>query len=267
MSTRTDPVPVTGMSPGRAAGGKATPTEITIYSHSPILYWWPVWLVGFALALATYLDGGRLACVPDGTVAEGNTLVAPAGRQLDQPHERLAANPYLGTIFFLTFLVVFVSSNVQLRGLWEGIAILAIALVVVTICELGLWGSLVDWFRLLHIHINLGGYVFVSACVLAAWLMSVFVFDRRTYAVFSPGQVRIRYAIGQAEKAYDVTNMTLQVLPNVFIRHRLLGLYGAGDLVIRTGGPHSEVLEWPNVMFARSRLRKIQHLLQEREVV
>jgi hypothetical protein len=37
--------------------------------------------------------------------------------------------------------------------------------------------------------------------------------------------------------------------------------------VIRTGGPHAEVFEWPNVLFVRSRLRQIEHLLQSREVV
>ena len=28
------------------------PTEIKIYSHSSLFYWWPVWLLGYILALA-----------------------------------------------------------------------------------------------------------------------------------------------------------------------------------------------------------------------
>jgi hypothetical protein len=50
-------------------------------------------------------------------------------------------------------------------------------------------------------------------------------------------------------------------------RHRVLGLFAAGDLVIRTGGPHADAFEWPNVLFVRSRLKQIEHLLQSREVV
>jgi hypothetical protein len=29
--------------------------EVRVYSHSPLFYWWPVWAVGYILALVTYL--------------------------------------------------------------------------------------------------------------------------------------------------------------------------------------------------------------------
>jgi hypothetical protein len=242
--------------------------DITIYSHSPIFYWWPVWLAGFLMALLTYFDGGLMATVPTGTVAEGNTLVVPGGTAiLEAPRDRMARSPHLGTWFFIILLVVFVASNVQLRGLWEWIAILAIALAISLIRMWEWWDDLAEWFRLLHVHINLGGYLFVSTFMFAVWVVTVFLFDRRTYMTFSAGQVRILNEIGEAEKVYDATNMTFQVLPNVFIRHRLLGLWGAGDLVVRTGGPQSEVLEWPNVLFVRSRLKQIQARLKQRDVV
>src|SRR5262245_45562010 len=40
---------------------------LKVVSHTGLIYWWPVWLVGFILAALTYLDGGRLAVVPAGT--------------------------------------------------------------------------------------------------------------------------------------------------------------------------------------------------------
>jgi hypothetical protein len=251
---------------------RATPAElrepdIKIYSHSPILYWWPVWLVGFVLALVTYLDGGLMAYVPAGTRVEANQLTAPAGAALEVPQERIAGNPYLGTVFFLVLLVVFVVSNVPLRGLWEGITVLALALAFSTVSLYGLWDPFLDWFGLVHVHINLAGYLFLSTCLLVIWLAAVFVFDHRTYIIFAAGQVRIRDQMGQAEKVYDVTNMTFKVLPNVFLRHRVLGFYGAGDLIVRPGGPGWEVLEWPNVLFARSRVKAIERRLKSREVV
>ncbi|MCI0456716.1 MAG: hypothetical protein L0Z62_07025 [Gemmataceae bacterium] len=268
MSTQIDATPAPAGVEAARADGAAVQPDIKLYSHSPILYWWPVWAVGFVLALLTYLDGGRMAYLPVGTRVEGHTITAPAEQvAFAPPFERVAHNPYLGTYFFLTLLVVFVCSNVQLRGLWALIALLVIALLVTIFSLYGLWDVMYDWFSILHIRLNLAGYVFLSAWLLAIWLVSVFVFDRRTYIIFSAGQVRVRDEIGQAERVYDVTNMTFLIQPNIFLRHRVLGFYGAGDLIIRTGGPHPEVLEWPNVLFARARLRQIELRLKAREVV
>ncbi len=32
-------------------------SEVKIYSHSTIFYWWPVWVVGFVMAAITYSEG------------------------------------------------------------------------------------------------------------------------------------------------------------------------------------------------------------------
>ncbi len=116
-----------------AASRHAAHPDVKIYSHSPILYWWPVWVVGFVMAFLTWLDGGSLAYAPPGTVIQGNQLVAPAGTTLEAPDGRMAHNPYLGSIFFMTVVIVFVSSNVNLRGVWEAVGVLGIALVVAVI--------------------------------------------------------------------------------------------------------------------------------------
>src|SRR5947209_2086806 len=34
--------------------------EIRLYSHSPLVYWWPVWLVGYILAALSYFGGTRV---------------------------------------------------------------------------------------------------------------------------------------------------------------------------------------------------------------
>ena len=68
------------------------------------------------------------------------------------------------------------------------------------------------------------------------------------------------------EAFYDVTNLNMELQPNIIFRHRALGFYDAGDLIVRTGGPRPEVLHWPNVLRVRSRLRKIERLIQTREV-
>jgi hypothetical protein len=46
------------------------PREITVYSHSNLFYWWPVWFVAYVLALLTWWDGHLLAVVPKNSKAE-----------------------------------------------------------------------------------------------------------------------------------------------------------------------------------------------------
>ena len=289
-----------GTQPPRSTADGRRYAEIRLYSRSDIFYWWPVWALGYLLALATYLDGGRLAVVPAGTearrdwrveVAPGRLemregLILPRGAALrpayqspngatrqvetstspEQPHSRIANSPYLGTLFLLTFIVVFVSTHAPLRGIWEWVAVLFIALVVSLVALYGLWGTIRSWFMLLHVQISMAGYVFLSTWLFAIWLVTFLYFDRLTYIVFSTGQVRVRQAIGEGEKTYDATNMRLELEPNVFFRHRVLGFYDAGDLIVRTGGPSPEVFHWPNVLRVRSQVRKIERLLQTREV-
>lgn len=276
------------------------PREIRLYSHSPIFYWWPVWSAGFLMAVITAMDDGRMAVVPAGTEARRDWRVevapgqfetreglllpsADAGRARhlppaqaersggplpdpEQPTVHMAHSQYLGSWFVIIFLIVFLSSNVPLRGLWEWVAVLVIGLTISVIQVYGWWGSLVEWFRMLHIHINMAGYLFMSTWLFALWAVTVFFFDTRTYIVLSAGQIRVRQEIGQGEKIYDITNLTFHVQPNVFLRHRILGFFGAGDLVVRTAGPNPEVIDWPNVLFVRRRLRQIERLLHTREV-
>jgi hypothetical protein len=59
--------------------------------------------------------------------------------------------------------VVFVSTHAPLRGLWEWVAVLIIALVVPLIAVYGLWGKIRDWFMLLHVQISMAGYAFLCA--------------------------------------------------------------------------------------------------------
>jgi hypothetical protein len=37
--------------------------------------------------------------------------------------------------------------------------------------------------------------------------------------------------------------------------------------VVRTAGSQPEVIDWPNVLFVRRRLKQIEHMLPSREVV
>src|SRR5437868_1820517 len=106
----------------------APPSEVVLISHSPIFFWWPVWLVGFLLAFVTYLDNHLMAVVPVGTVAESqrvveghveprDILIMPPGKTLPadkatgtiaQPRLRMASSNSLGMIYAVTLCLVIV---------------------------------------------------------------------------------------------------------------------------------------------------------------
>src|SRR5205823_8268316 len=53
-------VPQTNTQPGAVVESLAPAQplpELKLYSHSMLIYWWPVWLVGYLFALLTYLQG------------------------------------------------------------------------------------------------------------------------------------------------------------------------------------------------------------------
>ena len=85
---------------------------LRIYSHSSLLFWWPVWAVGYGMALLTYWHG-RPQRVDD----------------LAQAVEWIHPSSNLGVIFFLTLFLVILVTNFTMRGLASGIVIIGGALV------------------------------------------------------------------------------------------------------------------------------------------
>src|SRR5262249_37196968 len=132
--------------------------EILVYSHSTLFYWWPVWAVGFIMAILTWADGHRMAIVPAGTKAEASrrvegqndatdVLIAPKGKQLPrdenneiiQPSRHMANSPRYGVVYATILIMTIVVSSVPLRGLWSLIIVLCIVLLVVIIALFGMW--------------------------------------------------------------------------------------------------------------------------------
>lgn len=253
--------------------------EIRIVSHSNLFYWWPVWAIGFLLAGLTYLDGHRLAIVPEGTEIRKDTkigeesrdvLAAPKGKLIqpdrEDPHYRVAASKSYGVFFVFVLLLVIVITNVPLRGLWSFIVILALVLLAVIFQLFEFWGSILNALGRLHIYINAGGYIMISAVLFGIWLATFLFFDQQIYMVFSPGQLRVRQEIGGGEVAYDTAGMVVQKQRNDLFRHWVLGL-GSGDLVVNTSGAHSHHFDLPNVLFIGNKVKLIEEMLREKPVV
>jgi hypothetical protein len=269
--------------------------EIKIVSHSHLFYWWPVWAVGFLMALLTLIDRHRMLVVhPEAQVVQSTTVVVPgegrdepesrgvviypkdtappleAGKssQLvkDTPLRRMANTSTYGVIYAITLLLVILITNVPLRGLWSVVIIVTVVLLSVIFGLAGWWSKIAAAFNLLDVRINIGGYVFISVVLFVIWLVTLLFFDRQVYMIFTPGQLRVCTEIGGGEKAYDTMGMTVEKRRSDLFRHWLLGL-GSGDLIVNTAGAGQQQFDLPNVLFIGKKVQLIQDMLRERPIV
>ena len=92
MSTDIQPIP----GPSRHAE-PAEVLQVIVYGHSWLFYWWPLWVVGYVMALLTWLH-------PDQVVIGDKPEVFQASRNL-------------GVIYALLLLLMIVITSAKVRGL------------------------------------------------------------------------------------------------------------------------------------------------------
>lgn len=250
--------------------------ELWIVSHSNLFYWWPVWVVGYILALLTWFDGHRMAIVPAGTEAQlqngRQVLVLPENKEIkvglrdNQPYVKIHHDSRFGEIYAIVLLLVIFITNVPLRGLWSVIAIMILFFSITIILLMGWHEPILDALGSLYIYINMAGYLVISTALFVIWILTFLFFDRQRYIVFSPGQFRVRQEIGGAEESFDTTQLVVSKQRNDLFRHWILGL-GSGDLIVETAGARPRHFDLPNVLFVGSKLKQIEDLLREKEVV
>ncbi len=216
---------------------------VIIYSHSNFFYWWPVWVVGYIMAV--------LSRLPEA-----------GARQIDIGGHLEWFNPSkdLGVIFTLTFFLVILITNVTVRGLSSLVVILVAVLGVVLVLYFGWWEQLAAWFNLISIHMNMGFYVCFSTMIFVVWALSTFVYDRMSYWRVTPGQITHEFLIGGAAKSYDTRGMVFEKHRNDLFRHWILGI-GSGDLNISTTGAQKQNIFVPNVLFVDSKVAAIQKMI------
>lgn len=260
--------------------------EIVIIAHSSLFYWWPVWAVGFICCAVTWLSGQVMVVAPAGTQhmdalvevptakkEEGKNFekreawVAPAKTKITQEKFLLvSSSKNMGIFFCITLLVVVFITNVSLRGLWSVMVIGLVIMLSIIFALLEWWAVIFEAFHVLDIRINLGGYLLLSTVLFLLWFIVFVFFDQQMYMIFTPGLMRVRLEIGDAETAYDTQGMTVQKRRGDLFRHWFLGL-GSGDLVVRTSGAQAHTFDLPNVLFVGRKVREIEALLAQKQVV
>jgi hypothetical protein len=245
-------------------------SEIRVYSHSTIFYWWPVWVAGYVMSAITYLEGSRAVIVPTGSVYDDarHAVVLPAGTARlgnggAEIGDRSAVSKNMGVVFTVILLSVVFITNTPMRGLWSAIAVLLIVVMAVTFAWIGAWADVLAAFGRISIHMNMGFYMFFSTLLLVLWAAVVFGFDRMRYWRFQPGQLTHEFVFGGGQESYDTSGMLLKKLRDDPFRHWLLGM-GSGDLVLSTSGAQREQLQIPNVLFLNRILNRLQKMVAER---
>lgn len=270
--------------------GQSKTDELAVYHHSTLYYWWPVWLFGFIMAGITYFGGMKLAIVPDKTEAlpkqkvilndkevTRNILLLPEGAELPttataeggetfmQPTYYVAKSKGWGTVFVVILLIVTFITNVTLRGLWSFLVLIVLVMVSLLATAAGWWEGILARLGQMAVYLNLGGYLLISLVLFTLWALHLFIFDRQTYMIFTPGQVRLCLEIGGGETVYDTSGMVVQKERGDLFRHWVLG-FGSGDLIIRPMGVANPI-NLTNVLHVGRVVRAIELMVKERVIL
>jgi hypothetical protein len=274
-----------------APAGKAIPQEIKVIAHSNLFYWWPVWFFGLLFSLWTYADNYRMAIIGDRSQiektgigddgkerfvikVEGDTERLLKDSKAEKTNDgasylavrpRVSTRSWMGPLFLLILFLVVIITNVPLRGLWSLVTIISIVVISLILSLMDKWDDLLRAMGDLHVYINMAGYLAISLALLAAWIIAVYVFDRRTYIIFTAGQVKVCEEIGGREKVYDTTGMTLEKRRDDWFRHIILG-FGTGDLTVRAAGADRHEIILPNVAFIGFKIDAIESMLRARQI-
>ncbi|MBL8867845.1 MAG: hypothetical protein JNK93_19985 [Planctomycetia bacterium] len=282
-----------------SAGAPAAPTppagprEIKLISHSTLFYWWPVWAFGFFMALWTSLEGHRFAVLPpDARITtiddkaetktyllktKATTLPDPLAKSIAASDLNAAESDrvfpthvsqraWLGSLYVVILVVTVFITNVPLRGLWSFMVILAIIVLSLVITVFNGWDDLYERVAALKVYINLAGYLTISTAIFIIWAVATFIFDRRTFIVFMPGQIKVCEHIGASVRTYDAVGVTFEKQRDDLFRHYILG-FGSGDLVVRTAGAERHEIRLQNVLGIGWKLGPVEDLLREKSTV
>lgn len=247
----------TGAQPA-AAPAAGAPSEVRVYPHSPILYWWVVWAYGFFCALLTWAQGEVF------TIGGGKPLLIHPG-------------PWLGVSFTMLLLFVILATTVKARGIG---AILMTLLLIGAAVGTQFIMSIPGLFSTppaILVHMNLAFYMMVSSALFVVWFVIVFIVDRLSFWRFRGAQIervqRFASILGRAPESYSVMHVRLTRFSDDILAHKILGLgilgLGTSDIEgkIAIFGGGNEVFRIEHVWRASRTLRQIQAMMGAKATV
>jgi len=208
---------------------------LRIYTHSPIIYWWPIWMLG----LIFY--GFSAGLGDDGSAARVQ-----------------------GLTFVFALLFVIFSTTVRLRGANSVIFGLILAIGGILLAMGNMFEPVANFLGQMDIRMSKTFYLFVGVAVFLMWALMIFAFDKVKYYEIAPGQVREKVFWGSGDRAESGANARCRYRSDDFLRHRMLGLVVTGDIDITLGD--GEVWNLHNVIFAKRKASQINDLIVTRPI-
>lgn len=208
---------------------------LRVYTHSPIIYWWPIWVLGFVF------------------------FAVSAGVSADSPVHRIQGLTFVFALIFVIF-----STSVRLRGANSVIFGLILAIGGILLAMGNLFEPVAKFLGQMDITMSSTFYLFVAVSVFLMWVLMVFGFDKVRFYEIAPGQVRERVFWGSGDRAESATNVRCRYRADDFLRHRMLGLVVTGDIEITLG--NGEVWFLHNVIFAKRKADQINDLIVTRPI-
>jgi hypothetical protein len=251
----------TGMETAPQAAAAPAPgalSEVRVYPHSLILYWWVVWVYGFFCALLTW--------------AQGETFTIGGGKPL-----LIHPSPWVGVSFTMLLLFVVLATTVKARGVGSIILILLLGAAVAGTQFVMSIEGLFKTPPAILVHMNLAFYMMISSVLLVVWVVIIFGFDRLSYWRFRGAQIervqRFASVVGRAPESYSVMHVRLTRFSDDILDHKILGLgivgLGTSDIEgkIAIFGGGNEVFRIENVWRATRTLRQIQAMMGPKATV
>lgn len=214
--------------------------QVIVYGHSWLLYWWPVWVVGYVMALLTWLH--------------------PIKVQVGSLSVLVSSSTTLGVIYSLVVLLTILITNTYMRGAVSLIIVLVIGFLILLFAYFDWWSDIFIWFGHRAVFMDMGFYLFFSTALLLVWSLTIFGFDHLSFWRIRPGQITHEYVLGVVESSFDTQNMVFTKQQNDLFRHWILGL-GTGDLQMQTMGGKGPVAKVSNVLFLNGKITQIQRLI------
>jgi hypothetical protein len=214
--------------------------QIIVYGHSMILYWWPVWAVGYLMAFFTWMHH-----IPV---------------QIGDQEVLFSSRTSLGITYCLVVLLTLLITNTSMRGLVSLVVVVCVAFLALLFAYLDWWNNILRWFGQQTVYMDLTFYLFSSTGLLLIWLLIVGVFDHLSFWRIRPGQVTHEYVLGAVENSYDTDSMVFTKQQADLFRNWVLGL-GSGDLQMQTMGGRGVMANVSNVLFLNMRMAQIQRMI------
>jgi hypothetical protein len=212
---------------------------LKLYSHTPLIYWWPVWLSALGLGFWTYL-GGTSISVGERTITVLESSVP-------------------GFSFLLLTLVTIYVSTVRLRGIKSAILIAFVAVIFLILALTGIIDNIFAAIPTVATWISAGTYLWLGGGLFFLWAIQTLLIDRMVYYRVTPGQITKVKVIGGAKRTYDARGLAIDHASDDFLRHFIFGA-GAGDVTLKTSGASSQTLEIYNVLNVSQKIKTLQKL-------